>query len=45
MIYLHGSPGADRLIADALPAEFEDPGRAQLAALGARRGHADRERR
>jgi hypothetical protein len=24
MIYLHGSPGADRLIADALPVEFED---------------------
>ena len=24
MIYLHGSPGADRLIADALPVEFEE---------------------
>ena len=24
MIYLHGSPGADRLIADALPVEFDE---------------------
>jgi hypothetical protein len=23
MIYLHGSPGADRIIADGLPVEFE----------------------
>jgi len=24
MIYLHNSPGADRLIADALPVEIDD---------------------
>ncbi len=24
MIYLHGSPGADRVIADALPVELDD---------------------
>ena len=26
LIYLHGSPGADRVIADALPVEFDETG-------------------